>query len=166
MRLINKVRSVSQSENTFLHLHKRLFVVEKLKYLVICYFSLICLCSCANPPSKIPASYISHERYSDLTCKELAEVKAVEIDKLKKACHAQKGCVAGDCLGVFLVGIPFSAIAGDHEAEIAEYKGIVTAIETEQIINKCSFTPVKVLMEQQCECVSDEENDEYGSEYD
>jgi hypothetical protein len=36
-----------------------------------------------------------------------------------------------------LLGIPFSKLSGDHEADVAKWKGEVEAIDTAQIRKKC-----------------------------
>ena len=42
-----------------------------------------------------------------------------------------------DAGSVFFILIPVSAFNGDHEAEVAEAKGVVNAIKTAQIKGKC-----------------------------
>ena len=42
-----------------------------------------------------------------------------------------------DAATVFFVLIPASQLSGDYEADVAKYKGMVEAIETAQIKNKC-----------------------------
>jgi hypothetical protein len=59
----------------------------------------------------------------------------VELDKFSKL---QDEKATGDAVGVFLLGIPFSKLSGDHEGDVARLKGEVEAIETAQIKNKCA----------------------------
>lgn len=49
----------------------------------------------------------------------------------------QNSKATGDAWGVFLILVPVSQLTGDHEADVAKSKGIVEAIETAQIKNKC-----------------------------
>ena len=58
-----------------------------------------------------------------------------ELDKFSKL---QDEKATGDAVGVFLLGIPFSKLSGDHEGDVARLKGEVEAIETAQIKNKCA----------------------------
>jgi len=42
-----------------------------------------------------------------------------------------------DAGSVFFVLILASAFTGDHEADVAKWKGVVEAVETAQVIKKC-----------------------------
>lgn len=90
----------------------------------------LALVACANRPESIPASFVSHEKFADIKCEELAgklgEAKANLADFSRK----QNDKANGDALGVFLLGIPFSKLSGDHQADVAKAKGEVEAIET------------------------------------
>lgn len=57
-----------------------------------------------------------------------------ELDKYSKM---QDSKANGDALGVFLLGIPFSKLSGDHEGDVARLKGEVEALDTAQVKNKC-----------------------------
>jgi hypothetical protein len=95
------------------------------------------LTACANRPETIRASFVSHEKYADLNCTELStrmmDTRA-ELDKFSKM---QDSKANGDAVGVFLLGIPFSKLSGDHEADVARLKGQVEAIDTAQVKAKC-----------------------------
>jgi hypothetical protein len=95
------------------------------------------LTACANRPESIRASHVSHEKFVHLECNALSakldEVKT-ELVKLSKQ---QDDKANGDAIGVFLLGIPFSKLSGDHEGDIARLKGEVEAIDTAQVKNKC-----------------------------
>jgi hypothetical protein len=58
--------------------------------------------------------------------------------ELVKFSKMQDDKATGDAFGVFLLGIPFSKLTGDHEADVARAKGQIEAIETAQIKNKCT----------------------------
>ena len=95
------------------------------------------IAGCANRPESIRASHVSFEKYIDLDCPalttRLSDTRA-ELDKFSKM---QDSKANGDAFGVFLLGIPFSKMSGDHEGDVARLKGEVEAIETAQVKNKC-----------------------------
>lgn len=96
------------------------------------------LVACANRPESIRASFVSHEKFVHLQCAGLSTRMTdtrVELDKFSKL---QDEKATGDAVGVFLLGIPFSKLSGDHEGDVARLKGEVEAIETAQIKNKCA----------------------------
>lgn len=99
--------------------------------------ALIVVTGCANRPESIRASHVSHEKYTQLECPalttKLADTRA-ELDKYSKM---QDSKANGDAFGVFLLGIPFSKLSGDHEGDVARLKGEVEAIDTAQVKNKC-----------------------------
>ena len=99
--------------------------------------SLLYLSGCANRPESIAASYVSHERYSDLTCEQLSSTMANARDELRVVSDKQDTAANTDAAGVFLILIPPSAFGGDSEADVAKWKGTVEAIETMQIKKKC-----------------------------
>ncbi len=93
--------------------------------------------SCAKRPESISASYISHERYIDISCYQLDMIKSDTRSTLKRVSKEQNTTANGDAWSVFLLGIPFSQLSGDREADVAKLKGEVEAIETAQIKNRC-----------------------------
>ncbi len=92
---------------------------------------------CANRPESISASYISHERYIDNSCAVLNTKMSDARAELAKFSEMQNSKATEDAWGVFLILVPVSKLSGDSEADVAKYKGIVEAIETAQIKNKC-----------------------------
>jgi hypothetical protein len=92
---------------------------------------------CANRPESIRASFVSHERFIDLDCAQLSTKLADTRAELEKYAKMQDSKANGDAFGVFLLGIPFSKLSGDHEGDVARLKGEIEAIETAQIKNKC-----------------------------
>ena len=58
--------------------------------------------------------------------------------ELARYSEKQNSAANLDAGGVFFVLIPPSAFAGDSEADVAEWKGKVQAVETAQIKKKCS----------------------------
>jgi hypothetical protein len=92
---------------------------------------------CANRPETISASFVSHERFIDLDCTQLNTKMSDTRSELDKYSQMQNSKATGDAWGVFLLGVPFSKLSGDHEGDVARLKGEVQAIETAQIKNKC-----------------------------
>ncbi len=89
---------------------------------------------CANRPESIAASYMSHERYINGSCAVLTTQMADARAGLAKFSEMQNSKATGDAWGVFLLGVPFSKLSGDSEADVAKYKGMIEAIETAQIM--------------------------------
>jgi hypothetical protein len=103
--------------------------------------AMLSLIGCANRPESIRASFVSHEKYAYLDCPAL-ESRMTETRKaLDATSKMQDEKATGDAVGVFLLGIPFSKLTGDHEGEVARLKGEVEAIETAQIKAKCIPIP-------------------------
>lgn len=97
----------------------------------------VALSACANRPESIHASFVSHEKFTHLDCAALAAKLADTRSELEKVSKMQDGKATADAVGVFLLGIPFSKLSGDHEADVARLKGEVEAIDTAQIKGKC-----------------------------
>ena len=93
--------------------------------------------ACANRPEFIRASHVSHEKFTHLECTQLATKMTDTRAELEKYSKMQDSKANGDAFGVFLLGIPFSKLSGDHEGDVARLKGEVEAIDTAQIKNKC-----------------------------
>ncbi len=98
---------------------------------------LAMLAACANRPESISASYVSFEKYMDGDCEGLTTKMVEARATLTKHSEMQNSKANGDAWGVFLLGIPFSKLSGDHEADVAKSKGEIEAIETAQIKKKC-----------------------------
>lgn len=95
------------------------------------------LSACANRPESIRASYVSHEKYGHLDCTQLTTKMSDSRAELDKYSKLQDGKATGDAWGVFLLGVPFSKLSGDHEGDVARLKGEIEAIDTAQVIGKC-----------------------------
>lgn len=93
---------------------------------------------CANRPETIHASFVSHERFMDLSCMQLVTKMSATRSDLDKFSKMQDSKATGDAWGVFLLGVPFSKLSGDHEGDVARLKGEVEAIETAQIKSRCA----------------------------
>lgn len=99
--------------------------------------ALLTLAGCANRPESIPASFVSWEKYSSTQCAELEDKLKQSRDILDGYSRQQNDKANGDALGVFLLGIPFSKLTGDFQADIAKYKGEIEAIETAKVKAGC-----------------------------
>lgn len=95
------------------------------------------LSACASRPESIPASYVSHEKYTHLDCAQLATRMTDTRAELDKYAKLQDSKATGDAWGVFLLGIPFSQLSGDHAGDVARLKGEVEAVDTAQVKNQC-----------------------------
>ena len=93
----------------------------------------ILLGACATRPEGISASYVSHEKYTGADCIRLATQMSDSRAELAKVFEMQNSKATGDAWGVFLLGIPFSQLSGDHAGDVARWKGEVEAVETAQI---------------------------------
>jgi hypothetical protein len=70
------------------------------------------LASCATPPEKIAG------------VPNAGPCTQADKERLALVSNQQSKAATGDALGVFLIGVPVSSLAGsDHEAEIAILKG-------------------------------------------
>jgi len=92
---------------------------------------------CANRPSKISASYVSHEKYMDLSCSELTSKMSNARAELAKYSDMQNTKANTDAATVFLVLVPVTSMTGDHAGDVARWKGEVEAIDTAQQKLKC-----------------------------
>lgn len=104
---------------------------------VVALVAALSLSACANRPESIAASYVSHEKYSHLDCTQLATKMTDSRAELAKVSEMQNSKANGDAWGVFLLGVPFSKLSGDHEGDVAKWKGEVEAIDTAQVKAKC-----------------------------
>jgi len=107
------------------------------KRIILASAVLVFVSACASRPESISASYVSHEKYVDGDCVVLNTQMSNARAELAKVSDMQNSKATGDAWGVFLLGVPFSKLSGDHEADVAKWKGEVGAIETAQIKNKC-----------------------------
>ena len=95
------------------------------------------LAGCATRPDSISASHIAHEKFMNNTCSELAVLRADARTDLQTYSAKQNTKANWDFATVFFVLIPASQISGDHEADVAMFKGTIEAIETAQAVQGC-----------------------------
>jgi hypothetical protein len=95
------------------------------------------LIGCAKSPSSIAPTSVATSDYEHLGCdKLLNELNAVSA-QLTLAEGRQNDAQTMDAVGVFLVLIPPSALTGDSEGEVAQYKGEKLAIERSRKKKNC-----------------------------
>ena len=116
------------------------------KLLILTSLLFLLISGCASRPENIKASYISHERYIENDCSQLVIQMSDARAELAKYSEMQNSKATSDAWGVFLILVPVSQLTGDYEADVAKWKGVVEAIETTQIKNKCK-QPVKKQVE-------------------
>lgn len=87
------------------------------------------LAACAqNPASIAPVSMGS--AFASYDCRAASADLAAERQSLAALESKQKGAVAGDAIGVFLIGVPVSSLTGgDVAGHIATSKGKIIALE-------------------------------------
>ena len=107
------------------------------KCLLVGLTSSLILVGCASRPDSISASYIAHEKFMQNTCSELAVLRSDARTDLQTYSAKQNTKANWDFATVFFVLIPASQISGDHEADVAMFKGTIEAIETAQAIKSC-----------------------------
>ena len=106
-------------------------------YMSLTILTLLTMSSCASRPSSIAASYVSHEKYMDYSCTQLATKMGDARGELQKYSDMQNTKANVDAGTVFFVLIPASKLSGDHEGDVAKWKGEVEAINTAQEKLKC-----------------------------
>lgn len=108
-----------------------------MKKIIFVFASIAVLSGCANRPESIRSSYVSHEKYMDEDCMKLATKMSDARAELSKVSEMQNSKATGDAWGVFILGIPFSKLTGDHAGDVGKWKGEVEALDTAQIKKKC-----------------------------
>lgn len=85
--------------------------------------------ACAKSPDAIaPVSMAG--AYDDMTCQRASTTLQMEQQKLASLSAAQSSAVAGDAIGVFLIGVPVSSLSGgDKAGDIAATKGKILALD-------------------------------------
>lgn len=85
--------------------------------------------ACAQSPGAIQPVSMGNV-YDRTSCNEASGLLMSERSKLDALSQKQKSAVAGDALGVFLIGVPVSSLTGgDVAGEIATSKGKIVALE-------------------------------------
>lgn len=91
--------------------------------------SVLLAAACAQSPEAIQPVSMGNA-YAGLACGNARTELAAERQRLATLEAAQRSAVAGDALGVFLIGVPMSSLSGgDQAGAIAASKGKVLALE-------------------------------------
>jgi hypothetical protein len=93
--------------------------------------------ACATRPESIPASFVSHEKYSGKDCTTLAIDMSTARSELAKYSTMQDSKATMDAATVFFVLVPVSKLSGDHAGNVAKWKGEVEAVETALVKAGC-----------------------------
>ena len=89
----------------------------------------IALSACAPSPSSIQAVPMGNA-YVGVSCQQAALDRAAEQRNLEALTQAQNGAVAGDAIGVFLIGVPMSSLTGGNKAgDIGAAKGKILSLD-------------------------------------
>lgn len=86
------------------------------------------LSACAQSPGAIAPSSMGNA-YSGVSCKSARAMLSQEQQTFAALSSKQNSAVAGDAIGVFLIGVPVSSLAGgDVAGDIATSKGKINAL--------------------------------------
>ncbi|NOD76290.1 MULTISPECIES: hypothetical protein [unclassified Ruegeria] len=103
---------------------------------------LLAVTACAEQPSSIAPVPIG-DVYSDVSCAKARQLYQQEVARVPALVSAQKQAVAGDAVGVLLIGVPVSSLSGDDlEGEIAATKGKLIALSAR--LEVCGTPPPKI----------------------
>ncbi len=114
-----------------------MYKIKTFSKLILTILISYLLSNCASRPSSISASYVSHEKYMDYSCVQLATKMSDAQGELQKYSELQNSKANVDAASVFFVLIPASSLTGDHKADVAKFKGEIEAISTAQTKLKC-----------------------------
>jgi opacity protein-like surface antigen len=88
------------------------------------------LAACAKSPDAIAPVAMPDGSYERFSCPQLAAERTAVAAQLAALEADQRSAVAGDAVGVFLVGVPFSSVSGGDKAGlIAVEKGKMIALD-------------------------------------
>ena len=95
--------------------------------------AILAVAACAQNASSIPAVSMAGA-YQGVTCQQAQTMLLSEQAQLAAMSSKQSGAVAGDAIGVLLIGIPVSSLSGgDLEGEIGATKGKILALEAKMM---------------------------------
>lgn len=106
----------------------------------------VAMAGCASSPESIAPLEVSEAGYVSLDCDQLTQKQADLGKELNAAAESQRGVQTGDAIGVVLVGLPVSTIAGYNVADkIAQLKGEIQALQKVAESKNCHLTLIDVL---------------------
>lgn len=103
------------------------------------------LASCATPPDKIEAAYVSPIQYDNYSCDQIASEAGRVSDRASQALGTQKKKAQGDAVKVgvgivlFWPALLFVDGKGANESEIARLKGEMDTLEKVSIQKECGI---------------------------
>lgn len=103
------------------------------------------LASCATPPDKIEAAYVSPIQYENYTCEQIAAEAGRVSDRALQALGAQKKKAQNDAVKVGVALVLFWPAAlfvdgkGANESEVARLKGEMETLEKVSIQKECGI---------------------------
>jgi starvation-inducible outer membrane lipoprotein len=91
--------------------------------------SLLVLTACATAPEKVKPSYVAPSKFSGMSCPGLRHQQNILVAKVNTLSKSQRNARNGDIVGVALIGLPISSIAGaDKEKELSRARGELLAV--------------------------------------
>ena len=98
--------------------------------LAITTAAALALAACAPSPDSITPVSMPGGMYDHLSCQSARAERARLAEGLTALESRQRGAVAGDAFGVFLIGVPVSSLTGSNVAGlIAAERGKLLAID-------------------------------------
>lgn len=96
------------------------------------------LAACAKQPENIAAVPMSANAFASYSCSDLAATRLTTSQTLENLSSSQRSAATGDALGVLIIGLPLSSLAGsDREAEIAVARGELQALDQQLARGGC-----------------------------
>jgi Skp family chaperone for outer membrane proteins len=95
----------------------------------IATFALAAMAGCAQSPDSI-APVSMGNAFAAMDCRQAQAELITERQNLAALSAQQQSAVAGDAIGVFLIGVPMSSLTGGDKAGlIAASKGKINALQ-------------------------------------
>lgn len=106
--------------------------------LLLAAAAALCLAGCAASPETIVAAPISTDLYAGHSCGQLKEERAGVAADLQTVSAVQSNARVGDTVGVIMLGLPVSSMAGGNVGpKVAEDKGRLAAIDAVRVRKGC-----------------------------
>lgn len=101
-----------------------------MKFSPILAIALMALSACAQSPEAISPVSMPGGMYDHLSCRSASAERGQIATRLAALESSQRAAVAGDAIGVFLIGVPASSLTGgDKAGELATEKGKMISID-------------------------------------
>lgn len=98
------------------------------------------LSACARGPESIAPVAMPAGSYSSMSCATAAAERSRVATELAALESQQRGAVAGDAIGVLLIGVPVASLTGgDHAGDISVSKG--KALSLDAHLMNCATAP-------------------------